>query len=488
MLLGIIQSLMIVNILSVTEFGVVGLVTAIAGIAGMTQHLGLASSSTKEISKAKSDQEIFNVFLSSLSIRLIISIPVSIFLFFGAEYLASRYNNSQIILPLKVFGIVTLIQGFQSILNSIISGTQKFKLMFIYQVLIAFVSVLIYFPMVINFKLDGYFYALLTFNLLQTFLLFFLSFRNLKIKFILPSKEDFFSLSKTILKISVVVYVVKMIYTAWQDLPIVYLSSLYTIEVIALFTFAFNLATKLMAISDSVTDVNLPVYSKMATEKMDSFFQDFKENFSILMIGILITGITVSFWSYEILRAVDIFTSALSKILGISVMLGIYDKYFQSLVFLTPLLLSITFYSFVNILKSSIFVPLEKLKNLLFVYFSLILGTGISYLTLEIFSKDISNMAFSLALGSFISFSLSLMLIYKDFKFHILDLNQIVFIVYSVFIVIVLNYFLSLNIFVKLILFFGYIFSIKFIFQINFIGYVFSKLNNVLKLLKLRTL
>jgi len=475
LLLGIIQSLMIVNILSVTEFGIIGLVTAIAGIAGMTQHLGLAASSTKEISKASNDQEIFNVFLSSLSIRLLISIPVSLFLFFGADYLAVQYNNSNLILPLKIFGIVTLIQGFQSILNSIISGTQKFKLLFLYQVFIAGASVLIYFPMVVNFKLEGYFYALLTFNLLQTIILFFLAFKDLKIKFKLPSIKEFLNLSKTILKISVVVYAVKMIFTAWQELPIVYLSSRYSLEIIALFTFAFNLASKLMTISDSVTDVNLPVYSKMAFEKMDLFFRDFKENFSVLFVAILLTGISVSFWNHEILRTVDLFTSSLSKFLGISVMLGIYDKYSKSLVFLTPLLISIIFYSYINILKSSVFVPLEKLRNLLFVYISLFTVTGVTYIVLEYFSKDISNMAFSLAFGSFLSFVLALFFVYQEFNYKILEFNQILFILFSFSLVFLINYIPNIDFFIKISVFFGYIFSMKFIFQINFIDYVFLK-------------
>lgn len=489
MLLGIVQSLMIVNILSVSEFGVIGLVSAIAGIVGMTQHLGLAASSTKEISKAKNDQEIFNVFLSSLSIRLVISIPISIFLFFGAEYLAIQYNNSDLILPLKIFGIVTLIQGFQSILNSIISGTQKFKLLFIYQILIAGTSILIYFPMVLYFKLDGYFYALLTFNFLQTFLLFFLAFKNLRIKLKLPSKQEFLSLSKTILKISVVVYAVKMAFTAWQEVPVVYLSSVYSLEVIALFTFAFNLASKLMAISDSVTDVNLPVYSKMAFEKMDLFFQDFKANFSFLFIGIFITGISVSFWSYEILRSVDLFTSILFNFLGISVIFGIYEKYNQSLVFLTPLLISIVFYSYINILKSSIFVPLEKLRNLLFVYFFLLISTTVSYVILEIFSKDISNMAISLALGSFSSFVFGFIVIYRDFKFNILELNQILFVLFSLISIIVISKIPNIELPIKLITFLGYIFSMKFIFKINFIEYVFFKFyKKAEKLLKLRNL
>ena len=81
---GIFQSLIIVNLLSVKQFGLIGLVTSIAGIAGITQHLGLASSSTKEISHAKSDAEVVDIVIASLSIRFLISFPIAFILIFFA--------------------------------------------------------------------------------------------------------------------------------------------------------------------------------------------------------------------------------------------------------------------------------------------------------------------------------------------------------------------------------------------------------------------
>ena len=90
MFIGIFQSLLIVNILTTSEFGLIGLVASIAGVVGIAQHLGLASSSTKEISAAKNDTEVFHIALTSISIRYLISLPTAIFLIIFAGWVADR--------------------------------------------------------------------------------------------------------------------------------------------------------------------------------------------------------------------------------------------------------------------------------------------------------------------------------------------------------------------------------------------------------------
>jgi len=478
MFLGIFQSLLIVNILSVSEYGIIGLVTAIAGIAGITQHLGLAASSTKEISQAKSGNEILNVVLASLSIRLLISVPVSLFLIFGAYYISDLYKNSDLIFPLQAFGFVTLIQAFQSIMNSVISGTQRFKLLFTYQVLIAVLSLVIYVPLVINFKLDGYFYSIIIFNLAQTILLTYLAFRGQGIRFHLPTFKEIFQISKTLLKISLIVYLVKILFTAWQEVPIVYLSKYYSLEMIALFTFAFNLASKLMTVSDSVTDVNLPVYSKESQENYTQFLSDFKENFLVMYFIILFIGISISFWGSEILKFVDVLMYGVGIVSGLNLSRDIYIRFSPSLVFFTPLIISIIFYSFINILKSSIFVPLEKLKSLLIMYVSLIFVTFLTFMFLESFQKDMVNMAIALGFGAFGSFLYALFYLRSALGIYLLKIKDFLFTFFSMVLIICINYIFNLDLPQKMIVYGVYILSIKFIFKLGYLDLIFGKFYN----------
>jgi O-antigen/teichoic acid export membrane protein len=466
MLIGIFQSLIIVSLLSKEQYGLIGLVASIAGIVGITQHLGLASSSTKEISQAKNNQDIFNVILASLSIRMLISLPISLILIFFASRIGVYYNNSEIVLPLKIFGYITLIQAFQSIFNSVISGTQRFKLLFSYQVLIAVVSLLVFLPLIYFYSLMGYFYALLIFNLIQTIALGFFSLKDLNIKFVLPTKQEFYELSLKLLKISLAIYAVKILFTAWQEIPIAYLGKIISLETLALFTFAFNLSSKLMSISDSVTDVNLPVFSKKSTEIFSEYFSEFSKNFNLLYYFIFLCGISVAYWSREILIGSDIFITTIGSLVGIDLYKNIYSRYSDSLVLFLPLLLSIIFYSYLNIFKSSFFVPLEKLKKMIITYFVLIFGTGFSYLFFNGYFVEILSMAYSLLVGSFMSFVLATYFIYKTFKKNLLDTSKILFTMLSI-LVGVFSSFVSLDFYSKVVIYLFYILLVFYLFRVN---------------------
>jgi hypothetical protein len=466
MLIGIFQSLIIVNLLTKEAYGLIGLVASIAGIVGITQHLGLASSSTKEISQAKNDQEIFKVILSSLSIRMFISLPISLILIFFAPQIGSYYNNSEIILPLRIFGLITLIQAFQSIFNSVISGTQRFKFLFSYQVLIALVSLIVFLPLIYFYNLLGYFYALLIFNTIQTLVLGFFSIKELDFKFELPSKREFFDLSIKLLKVSLAIYVVKIIFTAWQEIPVAYLGKVISLETLALFTFAFNLSSKLMSISDSITDVNLPVFSKKSHEVLADYFIEFSKNFNLLYYFIFICGISVAYWSKEVLIGADYFISFIGFLVGIVFDKNIYLRYSDSLVLFLPLLLSIIFYSYINIIKSSFFVPLEKLKSMILTYIVLIFTSMFSYLVLNKYFTDILSMSYALLIGSFLSFLLSVFFIYRVFKYNIFDFSKILFTLTSILVGII-SYFIEFDLYSKMVIYVFYILLIFYLFRVN---------------------
>ena len=62
MLLGIVETFVVIRILSVGEWGLVQLAISIGGALGIYQHLGLVSASTREISSAKKEEDIFPAF------------------------------------------------------------------------------------------------------------------------------------------------------------------------------------------------------------------------------------------------------------------------------------------------------------------------------------------------------------------------------------------------------------------------------------------
>ena len=77
-------------------------------------------------------------------------------------------------------------------------------------------------------------------------------------------------LFKEIFSISMVIYVVKIIYTNWEKLGPNILGLSLSPEKIAIYSFALMFAKKIMSISDAVTDVNLPILSEKFIDNMIS--------------------------------------------------------------------------------------------------------------------------------------------------------------------------------------------------------------------------
>ncbi len=403
MFFGLVQSFFIVRLLSVTEWGVVQIAVSLGAALGIYQHLGLASASTREVSAAEDNKEIFKIFVTSAFIRYVITIPIAIGLFWFSRYLSTvTYNNPQLEIPLKLYAIVLLFQGFQSILNSVISGTRRFKLLFIYQAVISIVSVLLYIPAVWFYRVNGYFFALLAFNIISTFSLTIMAFRPLKGFFEMPSKSDFKRLFKELFSISLGIYLVKIIYTNWEKIGPNLLGLTVTPEIVGYFGFALLYAKKLMNVSDAVTDVNLPVFSDKFVHDRGGFHELFTRNFNRLYALIVFIGASAVFWVYEI----------------VTIVVG-SEKYNNSLPLMLPMVFAFIFYSFVNIVKSSVIIPAKLVKEMILSFVILIGGTLLFYFMTQGWLGNLQAMAYGMVAGGFLSFlSLALISQFKlGFKF-----------------------------------------------------------------------
>lgn len=413
--LGIIQGIFIVRILSVTEYGMVGIVAAIGSIVGVYQHLGLASGSTREISSAKDKAEIFKIFITSVVIRYCITIPLALGLFLLAPYIAEhQYSNSALITPIRLFALVLMVQSVQSMFNSVISGMQRFKLLFIYQAVIAFVSVALYIPLVYFFKVNGYFMALLAFNIIATTVLSFVALKPLFGFLKFPSKEEFKVLFKDILSISLGVYVVKIAYTMWQRSGPLILGLEISAEQVGFFSFALFYATKLMAVSDAVTDVNLSVLSKEYTRDLSNFKKLFSNNFDKVFALILFSALTAIYWA--------------PQIINIAIGEGKYDI---SLPLIFPMVFAFIFYSVINIVKSSVIVPAKMVMEMIVGYSALLLATVVMYYGLSLSFDPLISMAYAMLSGSLVGLAFLLIAIQIKIKYsfftasHILLLAQV---------------------------------------------------------------
>ena len=116
MLLGMVETFLVIRILNVGEWGLVQLAVSIGGALGIYQHLGLVSASTREISSAKKDEDIFKIFITSSVVRYFVTLPIAVGLFFGAGKISQNlYHTLDLILPLKIYAVALVFQGVQGI-------------------------------------------------------------------------------------------------------------------------------------------------------------------------------------------------------------------------------------------------------------------------------------------------------------------------------------------------------------------------------------
>ncbi|MDO8261003.1 MAG: oligosaccharide flippase family protein, partial [Candidatus Magasanikbacteria bacterium] len=414
MALGIIQSFFIVRLLSVSEWGIVQIAISIGAALGIYQHLGLASASTREISAAKDNKEIFKIFVMSAFIRYLVSIPITVGLFLLAHRLAfNTYKVPEIELPLKLYALVLLVQGFQSILNSIISGTKRFKRLFLYQAAIAVVGMALYIPLIYFYRVNGYFYALFAFNIIASIVLAFLAFKPLGLSaFEWPNKKELKHLFKELFTISMAIYVVKIIYTNWEKIGPNLLGLTITPELVGYFGFALLYAKKLMNISDAVTDVSLPVFSDKYVNDRAGFEHTFSKNFNKLYILIIFIGSSAVYWAVEVIRLV--------------VGGGKYDPSFPLIL---PIVFAFIFYSFVNILKSSIIIPAKLVKEMVISFVALLGGTLAFYFSTYQVLGSLKAMSIGMVVGAFLSFVVLVVVSQLKFKYKFITHDHFLFMI-----------------------------------------------------------
>ena len=386
--IGILQGFIIVRLLSVSEYGIVQIAASIGGVAGIYQHLGLASGSTREISAAKDDTEVFTVFVTATVIKYLVTVPLAVGLFLLADRLALQtYNEAALVFPIKIYSVVLMLQGVQSIFNSVISGTKRFKHLFLYQAVIAVVSLFLFVPFSYVYHVKGYFLALALFNLVSSIVLGFIALKPLKAKMLMPNKADFKKLFKELISISLAIYAVKIIYTWWEKSGPLILGTEISKEAVGIFAFGMLYSKKLMAISDAVTDVSLPVLSEKYVKDFVNFRELFSDNYNKLFVFITFVGMCVIYWAREVIQ----------------VLVGSH-KYDLAFPLILPLVFAFVFYSFINIIKSSVIIPAKMIKEMI-TSFAILLAVTVGFYFVS-HDRFGSLMAMSLAMffGSFLSF------------------------------------------------------------------------------------
>ena len=215
-------------------------------------------------------------------------------------------------------------------------------------------------------------------------------------------------LLKQLMSISLAIYAVKILYTWWEKSGPLLLGRELSAEMVAFFAFALLYAKKLMLISDAVTTVNLPVLSEKFETDLEEFKSIFVANFNKIYVFILGAGFSAIFWSREIFY----------------VLVG-GDKYNPALPLVLPLMFAFIFYSFINIVESSVLIPARRIFAMVASFGSMLICAVVGFFLTHRLIDPMISMAYFLALGGAVGLAIMALTSRKKLQFTFLDWRHI---------------------------------------------------------------
>ncbi|GFP23083.1 hypothetical protein HKBW3S09_00550 [Candidatus Hakubella thermalkaliphila] len=300
---SLVQSVIVIRLLSPQEYGFIGLVLAFAGIVGVYQHLGLGVGTLREVSLARDEQEASKIFFTSLSVRMLITLPLVFGLLLFSSYITNTiYHRPEILFGTRLVAFTILFNGIMEIVFNVLNGLQKFKQVFILQILNSAVSMLVVVPFVFFLKYDGYFIGSLI-TVILFLLIYVLSLLKVfGFRLLVPNKSEFKKIFRAVFGIGIFIYIAKILYGLFMQSGILILGYYSTPDTVGYLKFAIGYGFYLLSFSNAVNYINLPVMSKRFAENVVFFKESFKDNFDkFFSLTLFAAGLMVLFSKEAIL-------------------------------------------------------------------------------------------------------------------------------------------------------------------------------------------
>jgi len=449
-IIGTLQWYLVALILSAPSYGLYSIVSGIAKSFGSYQNLGLQSTSNREIAAAKDLTHAFKVFFVVATFRYFISVPLAFLLFYKSTAISTQFDSdpSKIVFALKIYALVILFQAIQGIFNTVLAGLKKFKILFSYQFLFTIISFIISIPLVYLFDFEGTIVSILVTTIVSVLILGYFAIKSFEGNFIFPTWIEYKEILKDILSLSLSVYIVKVIFSNWENLGkavigasfiLALFESKASLQLVAVFGIALAYSAKLMMISDSITDVNMTIFTEKYLKDLKNFASDFLKNFSKIFVTTTFVAVTVLFWNTEVFQFI------------------FRNKYAGAENYIPLLVTAYWAYSFINIFKSSIYVPAKRLALLVVAFVLLFIGSIVSFFILALFKVfDVTlSLAVSMMIGSLLTYIF--MILDLKYKFKTWFINYQMLITLALSSVMCLVYIYHFQFIYKLIVFLLYL-------------------------------
>lgn len=411
--LGIVQSLIIIRILSATEYGIVGLVMAIGGLIGVSQHLGIVDGAIREIAIRKNKNEIGRVFWVSHIARQAVTLPLSLALSGLAGFIAVRvYGRVEIIPYIQIFAGVLILQGLQDVLGATLTGMKKFTSLYAIQIITAAVNIAVFGYLTWEYHVAGFFWAIIITTLLMVVLLAVIIRKELAGHLRLPTVADIRVYGKNLFRIGIFMYISRIFYVIWQKLPILILGGVLTGKELGYLNVSLTFGSKLVILAAALSEVNLSWMSTLFANEKDEFAKTVTRNMHRVLILMMSLTLALLFFIPEILHYI------IRK-----------SEYFAAQPAIILLTLSFFLYALIDLGTSSVFVAANrpKLRALVFGILTLISAAGSAWALFAGGNAIIA--ALTMLGGSIAAYILMAIIAKRSFNINLVPLHLIILLV-----------------------------------------------------------
>ncbi|MBI3255872.1 MAG: oligosaccharide flippase family protein [Candidatus Andersenbacteria bacterium] len=349
--LGIIQSVIVVRLLSRGEFGLVGLVMSIGGVIGVSQHLGIVDGAIREIAVLKNRREVGKVFWVSHIARQIVTVPLSVGLFLLAGYIAVKFYDRPDIMPYsQIFALSLILQGLQDVLGATLTGIKKFVSLYVVQIVTAAINIAVFGYLTWRWGITGFFWAVIVTTSIMVVIFAALIARELKGNLALPTWGDIRQYGRRVLRIGIFMYISRIFFVLWQRLPILILGAELAADDLGDVNVSLTFGSKLTIIAMALSEVNLSWMSTLYAREKKEFERVATRNMHRVLVVMLLLTLVMLFFTPEILRYI------------------IGSQYMNAQPLILIMTLAFFLYSLTDIGTSSVFVPADKPKLRMYVY------------------------------------------------------------------------------------------------------------------------
>ncbi|MFH1353897.1 MAG: oligosaccharide flippase family protein [bacterium] len=414
--LGIVQSVIVIRILSPEEYGLIGLVMSIGGVIGVSQHLGVVDGAIREIAVLKDKREISKVFWVSHLMRQVVTVPLSAGLLLLAGVIAGRvYGRPEITIFLQVFAAALVLQGLQDVLGATLTGMKKFVSLYVVQVVTATINVAVFAYFTWRFGMLGFFWAIIITTSIMVALYMWAVLGGLGSDLLWPEWGDVRRYARRVMRIGAYMYLARIFFIVWQRLPILMLGATLAARELGFLNVSQTFGSKLTIIAMALSEVNLSWMSSLYTHRKEEFRRVVARNMQRVLVLMMGITLVLLFFTPEILRYV----------------IGI--EYLAAQPIILIMTLGFFLYALTDIGTSSVFVPADQPRLRAMAYSLMTLVTAVTIGFLLIYKPDPLLAALAVLAGALISYVVMVNVARSKFGVNFLNRQLLVFLVMLAF-------------------------------------------------------